>query len=231
VFFQRKAVIKAETEIASREFDKPFVGLEQALGWVAYRNEKNFRSLSRADLAGKTYCGQRYEPDFGSSQPEKELFEFLVEGKIKGYRSGVELTLAERMKMTSVRDEIGVTFFRNDLKEVWPLEVSETLWPADAQAVAQVGSSDSPSGSGDPALVATSPTARPKKQRGPRPVKFNSTKAAMQRDIREGTQTLEKLQNMTEKQLTKTYEVSRETARKALTALAAEKFGNSKGDN
>jgi hypothetical protein len=41
----RQAVIDAEAGIARNEFEQPVVGLEQALGWVAYQNTDNFRSL------------------------------------------------------------------------------------------------------------------------------------------------------------------------------------------
>ena len=61
-----------------------------------------------------------------------------------------------------------------------------------------------------------------KKQRGAKPIKYERTLDAMRRDIQTGTRTLVALHNLTEKELAGNYAVSRETARKALNAVALE---------
>jgi hypothetical protein len=60
------------------------------------------------------------------------------------------------------------------------------------------------------------------RQRGRRPEKRARVEAAMKRDIQEGRQTLEGLKSMPQKVLAATYSVSRETARKSLTAVESE---------
>jgi hypothetical protein len=213
-FFQRAEVVEAETEIASREFEMPTVGLEQALGWVAYRSEENFRSLSQADLKGKTYCGQCYEPDFKNRQPEKELFEFLVDGKINGYRSGSELTLAERMKMTSVWDAVDVKFFRNELIEIWP-----------SRAIPLAGKNirtqdPPPAGRPSQSSVAISPRP-PKRRTGPSDHKFVAAKDAVFQDIQSKTRTPQELLKMPEKEFQRAYgDCSRHIARKIRNAVS-----------
>ena len=72
-------------------------------------------------------------------------------------------------------------------------------------------------------------TAAPQKlgaarRRGARPLKFEQTRNAMTEDIQQGRRTLEGLANMLEKNLTETYNVSRDTARKARNAVLQE-FG------
>jgi hypothetical protein len=218
-FFRPEAVIKAETEIASREFETPFVGLEQALGWVAYRNEKVFRSLSQGDLEGRTYCGQSYERDYQASQPEKDLYDALVEGEIKSDRGGSELTLDERKKMNSVWDAVGMTFLRKDLKKAWPQEMPEPLARASAQPAAKIDSPHSASASGATISMMRTATARPRKQRGREPLKFKSTIAAMLRDLEGSALTLEQLLRRIEKVQADKYGVSRDTSRKALGAV------------
>jgi hypothetical protein len=58
--------------------------------------------------------------------------------------------------------------------------------------------------------------------RGPKPQKLERVKKAMRDDIREGRQTSDGLKNMLEKTLAEKYEVSRDTARKARTAVLSE---------
>ena len=65
----------------------------------------------------------------------------------------------------------------------------------------------------------TAPAARP---RGPRPAKWNATKAAMLKDTRGGKLTEFELRDMREKVLAGRYGVSRDTARKARRAVLSE---------
>jgi hypothetical protein len=125
ICFRQSDVVRAETLVARGEFDRPVVGPEQAVGWLAYRDVDSFRSLARSDLRGKRYYGASYEKDYVNLQPEKELFVALVEGKIKGYREGVVLTQRMRMRLKSIWELSDLEFFRRDLIEVWqPLPVN-----------------------------------------------------------------------------------------------------------
>jgi hypothetical protein len=132
IFFRPDEVIRAESLVAKNEFDPPAVGLEQAIGWIAYRSVENFRSLGKLDLRGKRYYGASYETDYSAKRPEKELFDALIGGRIKGYRKiewktkgyrkWEELTLTTLMEMASrpIWDFSGIRFFRINLMEVWP---------------------------------------------------------------------------------------------------------------
>jgi hypothetical protein len=63
-------------------------------------------------------------------------------------------------------------------------------------------------------------------RRGPRPKKFEQAKDAMRDDIQQGRLTLAGLKNMLEKDLEARYGVSRDTARKARSAVLSEFGGN-----
>ena len=66
--------------------------------------------------------------------------------------------------------------------------------------------------------------------RGPKPKKLEQVKKAMHREILEGRQTSDGLQNMLEKTLAKKYGVSRDTARKARTAVLSKSVEESNRD-
>jgi len=58
--------------------------------------------------------------------------------------------------------------------------------------------------------------------RGPKPKKFDQTRQAMKHDIRERRLTVTKLRGMPEKAMAERYGVSRDTARKARSAVLSE---------
>ena len=208
IFFRPNEVIRAETIIAKQEFDRPIVGLEQAIGWIAYRNQDNFRSLGKFDLREKKYYGVSYESNYNTMQLEKELFDALVNGDIKGYRDALvagrggvyrkeELELTTRMNMRTV-DFIDLVFFRKDLVERWPATcVSPTTFDREV--------------------------AHSQRRERYEPALRNEAAKRMRADIDSGKETTERLSHMSQDALAVTYGVrSRDTAVKALRAVLKE---------
>jgi hypothetical protein len=113
----RERVIEAEKEVSQRECGRPDWGLEQALGWLAYRNVIDFRSLGRAELNPPTYYGENYPPDFPNPQPVEALREALIGGVLKGYRPGGEVAQTEWLHM-AVWDAPDVKFRRDDVLRI-----------------------------------------------------------------------------------------------------------------
>jgi len=239
----RQAVIDAEAEIARNEFEQPVVGLEQALGWIAYQNTDNFRSLGQSDLIGKQYYNQLYDHDYRNLQADEKLFVTIVEGQLKGYREGAELTLRERMEMKSIWDATGVRFFRNDLIEIWPDQSTRTrdqgLRTPRLPAGKSVDTTEEPRGAQaaiadeDFSLSKPSHTAAPSsieargrpagvaRKTGPRPAKFEAVKEAMFKAVEKDPTAAERLQKMTEKEFQHEFgDISRHLAQKARAALS-----------
>ena len=113
----REHAIEAEKEVSQREFGRPDWGLEQALGWLAYGNDNDFRSLGRAELKPPTYYGESYPPDFTNPHPEEALREALINGVLKGYRAGGEVAQTEWLHMP-VWDAPDVKFRRDDVLRI-----------------------------------------------------------------------------------------------------------------
>ncbi len=118
IYVLREHAIEAEKEVSQREFGRPDWGLEQALGWLAYRNANDFRSLGRAELNPPTYYGENYPPDFPNPQPAEALREALISGALKGYGGlGKEVARARWLHM-AVWDAPGVKFRRDDVLRI-----------------------------------------------------------------------------------------------------------------
>jgi hypothetical protein len=238
----RQAVIDAEAGIARNEFEQPVVGLEQALGWVAYQNTDNFRSLRQSDLKGKPYYNQLYVHDYRTLQPDDPLFASIIEGRLKGYRKGAELTLRERIEMKSLWDSSDVKFFRKDLMEMWPDqsergrgEGSQPLRFRAAKSVdatvafssalpaiadEDVPPSDPPR-TEEPSSIRANRRAEPvARKTGPRPAKFEAVKEVMFKAIENDPTAAERFRKMTEKELQHAFgNISRHLAQKVRTAL------------
>jgi hypothetical protein len=118
IYVLRKRAIEAEREVSQRAFAQPDWGLEQALGWLAYQNEKDFRSLGAAELKPPTYFGEKYPPDFTNPQPVEALRQALISGVLKGYYMGKEVAPAEWLDM-AIWDAHGVIFRRDDVLRVF----------------------------------------------------------------------------------------------------------------
>ena len=230
IFFRQEEVIRAESLVAKKEFDPPVVGVEQAVGWIAYRNVENFRSLGKKDLRGRQYHGASYEADYSINRPEKELFDALVAGRIKGYRKiedkirgyrrWEELTLTTRMEANSIWDFSGVRFFRTHLIDVWPFlsGISGSPGPHSPISVESIGQSTNDK--------KAAPRKRGKTRTGPKTWIRKDAIKELQADIASGEQSLESLWELWDKGQTKfaeKYHVkSRSTALKALEFLQDE---------
>jgi hypothetical protein len=200
IYFKKDDVIRAETLVARGEFD-PFVGLEQAIGWSAYRNLQNFRSLGKLDLRGKRYYGASYGLDYETVLPEKELFEAIVEWRIKGLRKVAsrweELTLTNRIEARSIWDFSDVIFARKSLIEVWPPRSSESI------------SSVLPSGEQGGTLNDENKISRvriAKKKTGPKGSLKKTYIARMLADIDSGKESCQSLHDMSWKELLRKYD-------------------------
>ena len=222
ICFRQSDVVTAETLVARGEFDRPVVGPEQAVGWLAYRDLDSFRSLGRSDLRGKRYYGASYEKDYVNLELENKLFVALVEGKIKGYRSGVVLTQKTRMRLKSIWEFSDLEFFRMELIEIWP--------PLSVTSVSTNVISPTSKEPGDPSPNDTKVTRpkRGKKRTGPKTGKTVRATEAMRADVDEGDKSLNSLSEMNQDILAHKYGVkSRSTAVKALRMLLdeADTFG------
>ncbi|MGO9047646.1 MAG: hypothetical protein ACLQFW_12280 [Xanthobacteraceae bacterium] len=71
-------------------------------------------------------------------------------------------------------------------------------------------------------IVRSAVTLTEPRRRGPKPTKLEKTKEKMRRDVQEGRQTADALENMLEKDLASSYGVSRDTARRARNAVLSE---------
>src|SRR5208282_6117760 len=85
IIFHRTQVIEAEARISSEEFIWRVWTISQILGWLAYGSEANFRSLSEADLKGRTYLRLRlrYDQDFDAGNLETRLVDMFIRAGIK----------------------------------------------------------------------------------------------------------------------------------------------------
>jgi hypothetical protein len=85
IFLERVQVISSEREIAHDEFNPQEWTIEQVVGWIAYQNELEFRSLGKVDLQPPKYLGVSYTTDFRNVNPDEILKGKLIAGKLVGY--------------------------------------------------------------------------------------------------------------------------------------------------
>jgi hypothetical protein len=108
--------------------------------------------------------------------------------------------------------------------ELWRSDITDALCPA-ARPVEQVGSESGAASRSGPGLESNAVGLNrggSARRRGARPRKFDQVCGAMLDDLRHGRRTPAELETMLEKNLAATYGVSRDTARKARTAVLAE---------
>lgn len=124
-------------------------------------------------------------------------------------------------------------YWHLDWIELFRADVTNVLCEAAAQSAPARQISDQPatatpdrSGTADigcsESTVRNPSVARLGRRRGRRPLKLETTKEAMRRDIQAGRVTIDGLTNMFEKNLSEDYGVSRDTARKARDAVLSE---------
>jgi hypothetical protein len=193
--FSKEDVIGAEARIAAGDYDLRVWDLTQTIGWIAYQDRRTVRGLAETDLRGKSYLGQRYKLDSAINDPERHLLAALVEGKLKGYLHGTELTVSQRLDLQSAWAKPDVNFFRRDVLLAWP-EMREGL------------------ASAEPTKAVESATTS-KKKTGPRTTKRIDAIREMLRAIRDGEITQAEFEDLTDKELTRRFGLKRDTARDA----------------
>ena len=86
----REQIIEAEKTITRAEFERTVWGIEQVVGWVAYKDEAKFRSLNKIDFGPPKYYDRNYEVDFRIEGVLRTVFETFSNprAKIFGYIFG-----------------------------------------------------------------------------------------------------------------------------------------------
>ena len=121
VLVSAEQVRKSEAEVAAAEAKRLVWKLEQSLGWIAYRSDQNFRSLSRIELGPPTFFGQSYK-SISEPSPLKTLTAALLSGQIEALVNGVEMTRAECISLLSERDGLWtkeLVFLPDDVRGFW----------------------------------------------------------------------------------------------------------------
>jgi hypothetical protein len=210
ILFPRAQVIDAETRISREEFEWGLWTIAQILGWLAYPNESQFRSLEQADLIGRSYQGLTYSHDFINDKLEARLLELLLSSRIKGYQDGKEIGVGEFTKIRTVWDLSDVMFVRSDV-------LSNEIMNRDTKA-ALLGHKP---GVNDPSPAESLSPSFPGK-RGRRPEKRNRIRNQMLDQINSGRLKLDQLKTATEESLVEDYKASRETVNAARKAVLLE---------
>jgi hypothetical protein len=122
VLVSREEAIRLEAELSAAEAERPVWKLEQALGWIAYRDQ-SFRSLGRIDLQPPTFLGQSYKRDFVEASPLAALTVEILSGKVLAYVRGVAQTRAECISLLSEKDGLwgnaDVIFLPEEIRATW----------------------------------------------------------------------------------------------------------------
>ena len=92
VVVRREDALKVEQDLCLREFKSPTWSVSQALGWLAYRNQDEFRSLQPRDLERRRFLWSEYPEDWSDPDPTGALTSALLAGKLKARRDRHELT-------------------------------------------------------------------------------------------------------------------------------------------
>jgi hypothetical protein len=123
VLVSREEAVRAEAELSAAEAERQAWKLEQALGWIAYRRDRSFRSLGRIDLRPPTLFGRSYENDFDEPRPLATLASALLSGEVRAYVQGTALTQAECISLLSDEDGLwskqDLAFVPDEMRGVW----------------------------------------------------------------------------------------------------------------
>jgi hypothetical protein len=95
VVVRREDALRVEQDLCLREFQKPTWSVAQTLGWLAYRNQNEFRSLEPRDLERRRFLLSEYPKDWSDPDPIGALTSALLNGKLKAHRDQHELTELE----------------------------------------------------------------------------------------------------------------------------------------
>jgi hypothetical protein len=95
VVVRREDTLRVEQDLCLREFQRPTWSVSQALGWLAYRNQNEFRSLEPRDLERRRFLASEYPKDWSDPDPTGALTSVLLGGKLKAHLERHELTELE----------------------------------------------------------------------------------------------------------------------------------------
>jgi hypothetical protein len=219
ILFPRAQVIDAETKISREEFEWRLWTIAQIVGWLAYRNESQFRSLEQADLIGRAYHGLTYARDFENNNIESRLIDLLLISRVKGYQDGKEIGVGEFTRITTIWEISDVKFVRDDILAVQT--------PARDQQGAFLGNTSGVKS----APAADRASSLPPAKRGRKADLRESIQKTMRGDIDSGIWTLDKFKKAKGVALATTYQANRETVNAARKAVLLEIVGNSNSDN
>ena len=211
-YFLRHQVVKAESKMTARELDIPLLGVNAALGWVAYQRRPHFRALDKGDVSGRRYRGQTYPNRFETDRPAQDLFDAIVEGRLKGYRDGVEVALAECRRMRSLWQMSNISVYRREISTVWPDHLNDKS--AAVQNLSKVTNKQ--------------PSYKNKhvgEKRGPKPATFERVKKEMLNDLRSERMTAATFETLKGEALASQYKASQVTVKKAREAALSEFLG------
>jgi hypothetical protein len=95
VVVQREDALRVERDLRLREFQNPTWSISQALGWFAYRDQDEFRSLEPRDLQRRKFLVSEYPKDWPDPDPIGAFTAALLAGELKAHRDRHELTELE----------------------------------------------------------------------------------------------------------------------------------------
>ena len=122
-------MIKVENELSCFEVARPIWNLEQTIGWIAYRTQDLCRSIGPADLQPPKYHGKSYASHIASAKPLVQLSRKLLEGKLKAYDVGEEMSTGQWVEIlkTSIWSAPEVAFRVIDIFNEFPPESAEIV--------------------------------------------------------------------------------------------------------
>jgi hypothetical protein len=166
------------------------------------------------------------EGDFEEGGRSRVLYLHASTKMAKMTRKGMRFAI-DRYPPEIIRSEyLDHCWVRRNLFQRWALKHHLPHSPPRFEPIAQAITRQ-------PALSAAAGRATKdsaQRRRGPPPKKLELVKKAMRDDIQSGQQTIDTLRCMLEKNLAKRYRSSRDTARKARSAVLLEFVGNSNSD-
>jgi hypothetical protein len=243
VVVRREDALKVERVLCLREFQNPTWSISQALGWLAYCDLDEFRSLEPRDLERRQFLASEYPIDWSDPDPIGALTSALLAGKLKAHRDRHELTELEigdiiHKGLWTHKD----LWFRPEDVVDWPPRRERVPSGTETKAMKLMASGDSNISDESIGYSADDKKLdhlkRGKSRTGPKPGKREEAINEMRAEIASGRQSLESLWGLWEEGQVKFAEKfhvkSRDTAFKALNflqneaeALSAANSGNS----
>ena len=229
VVVRREDALKVERVLCLREFQNPTWSISQALGWLAYCDQDQFRSLGPKDLEPRQFLASEYPKDWSDPDPIGALTSALLKGKLKAHRDLHELTELEIGEIIhkDLWTHKDLWFHPEDVKVNWPPRREQGHSGTETKAMkltANGESNISESNLTDDKKVDR--LKRGKSRTGPKTGKQKEAIKEMRAEISSGRQSLESLWALWDQGQVKFAEKfhvkSRDTAHKALKFLQNE---------